>query len=325
MRGLRARLFVVQYFAWICVVFMLGVLYVRWASSWGLALYLTVGPEWLVWTILCLVGLGVLRRYARRRNEIRRLAKLYLYTESEPRSLGQTVEQLCRQRGLPLPWIYIFPRDSSEGRNASMLDEIQRRDILSLSEVIVQDFPERESRAVVAHELRHSDTIETKMLVAHMTLFRLFSRLWLCCGAIYLALGLGQRPFFGFVLDCLCGFGLLALTFLVGLLLWLSMYRANEFLVDLRSCFDTGDPEALVLALGRLESKSASDKLRSRHRGIFNRFMESIEDMPSTHPMFARRIAALERIFGPLAKDSAPTYAGPARRRRRPDFPAEVV
>jgi heat shock protein HtpX len=167
--------------------------------------------------------------------------------------------------------------------------------------------PKRELEAVIAHEVSHIRNRDTYL----MTMATVFA------GVIALVADLGFRSIAYGGRSRRAG-GLAAILAVVGfvlapyaaLLLRMSLSRRREYLADAGAAEILNDPEAMALALRRLELDSTSiryadastahiwvesptDRVESERRGVL-----AISGLFNTHPPLAERIAALEEAGG---------------------------
>jgi heat shock protein HtpX len=172
---------------------------------------------------------------------------------------------------------------------------------------LLQRMPKRELEAVIAHEISHIRHRDTYL----MTMATVFA------GVIALIADIGFRSIaYGgrsrkagiiVVIAALVGF---VLAPYAALLLRLSLSRRREFLADAGSAEILNDPEAMALALRRLQLdpttiryadasvahlwvESPTDRVESERRGVL-----ALTSLFNTHPPLDARIAALEEAGG---------------------------
>lgn len=172
---------------------------------------------------------------------------------------------------------------------------------------LLRAMPKRELEAVIAHEISHIRNRDTYL----MTMATVFA------GVIALIADIGFRSIAYGGRSRKAG-GLVAILAIVGfilapyaaLLLRMSLSRRREYLADAGAAEILNDPEAMALALRRLELDSTSiryadastahlwvesptDRVDSERRGVL-----ALSSLFNTHPALGERIEALEAAGG---------------------------
>lgn len=295
MSALTGRLWALYYLVWVIVLFCLGVLFIRWALEIGLSYFLIVLPEWFLWTIFCFAVLKFTHSRIKLRINYYQVGDVYLYSSSEPRHLAEMVEKLCLQRCWQLPHIIILKDGSKSG---SMLDENQRPDLLILDQSMIEKLKQDQLRAVIAHELRHSDATDTKLIHMMLIIYNLFHNLWASGGIVYLLFS--PTSLSDKVWSMILGVGLLALVRVVIHSLIKSMCRAMEYKTDILSSLDTGNPSALLSALDILSPEHRGESIYKKGKRSFipRALLDWLSSAPYTHPTNYQRARVLSRVFG---------------------------
>jgi heat shock protein HtpX len=177
--------------------------------------------------------------------------------------------------------------------------------------------PKRELEAVLGHEVSHVRNRDT-YLMTMATIFAGVIALIADIGFRMLIYGGGRsRKGGGVLLVVLAVIGLLLAPY-AALLLRMSLSRRREFLADAGSAEILNDPEAMALAIRRLQLdtttvkyadasvahlwvESPTSRVDSERRGVLA--MSSLFD---THPPLERRIAALEEAGGFTLPETLP-------------------
>lgn len=295
MIAIRARLWVLYYLVWVIVLFCVGVLFIRWTLEIGLSHFFIVLPEWILWTIFCFAVLRFTHKRVKLRSKYYQTGKVYRYSSSEPRHVAKIVEELCLKRHWHLPHIIIIKDRKKAG---SMLDENQRPDILILEESMIDTLTPDQLRGVIAHELRHSDATDTKLIHMMLIINTLFNNLWTFGGISYLLFS--PTSLLDKLWAIVWGVGLALLVRVAMNLLLKSMSRAMEYKTDILSCLDTGNPSALLSTLSILSPgyRSESYYLKGRHSFILLAFLDWLSSAPHSHPTNDQRTKVLNRVFG---------------------------
>jgi heat shock protein HtpX len=173
---------------------------------------------------------------------------------------------------------------------------------------LLRTMPQRELEAVLAHEvshIRHRDTY----LMTIATIFAGIIALLADLGFRSLMFGGGRRNQGGIIAIVLALVGLVLAPY-AALMLRLSLSRRREFLADAGSAEILNDPEAMALALRRLEQDTTT--IRYAEASTAHLWVESPTDRVdttrgsvkalsswfNTHPPLDARIAALEEAGG---------------------------
>lgn len=172
---------------------------------------------------------------------------------------------------------------------------------------LLRAMPKRELEAVIAHEVSHIRNRDT-YLMTMATVFAGVIALIADIGFRSIAYGGRSRKAGGLVVVlAIVGF---ILAPYAALLLRMSLSRRREFLADAGAAEILNDPEAMALALRRLELDSTSiryadastahlwvesptDRVDSERRGVL-----ALSGLFNTHPALAERIEALQEAGG---------------------------
>ena len=168
--------------------------------------------------------------------------------------------------------------------------------------------PKRELEAVLAHEISHIRNRDT-YLMTMATVFAGVIALVADIGFRTLAYGGRNRRAGGAVVSSSRSSGFVLAPY-AALLLRMSLSRRREFLADAGAAEILNDPEAMALALRRLEldtttvalrgrvdgapvGREPDDRVDSERRGVL-----AFSSLFNTHPPLEQRIAALEEAGG---------------------------
>jgi heat shock protein HtpX len=182
---------------------------------------------------------------------------------------------------------------------------------------LLETMPKRELEAVIAHEIAHVRNRDTRL----MTLAVVFAGVIALVANIafrMLAYGGGRRGKGGgpiVIVLAIVGF---LLAPIAASLLRMALSRRREYLADATAAEILNDPEAVALALRRLELDPTT--VRHADVSVAHLWIESpthsVEDAPAggsalaglfdTHPPLASRIEALEQAGGFRLPDSLP-------------------
>ena len=172
---------------------------------------------------------------------------------------------------------------------------------------LLRAMPKRELEAVIAHEISHIRNRDT-YLMTMATVFAGVIALIADIGFRSIAYGGRSRKAGGLVV-ILAVVGFILAPY-AALLLRMSLSRRREYLADAGAAEILNDPEAMALALRRLELDSTSiryadastahlwvesptDRVDSERRGVL-----ALSSLFNTHPALGERIEALEKAGG---------------------------
>jgi heat shock protein HtpX len=234
-------------------------------------------------------------------------------SDDDLRPLRRLVENVSIAAGLPVtPEVRIVDDPAPNAFAAGLRRETS---YLGVTTGLLRTMPKRELEAVLGHEISHVRNRDTYL----MTMAVVFA------GVIALIADIGFRALvYGgrsrkagalVVIVAIVGF---ILAPYAALLLRMSLSRRREFLADAGSAEILNDPEAMALALRRLQLdpttvryadaavahlwvESPTSRVDTEHRGV-----SALSSLFDTHPPLERRIAALEEAGGFRLAESLP-------------------
>ncbi|HUG64472.1 MAG TPA: M48 family metalloprotease [Gaiellaceae bacterium] len=282
------------------VVLGFALLLVGLAGLVGLALDVSLGIAALVFA-----AIYALFAIVRSRSMIAGITHAQALEPNELRPLRRLLENVSIGAGLPVtPELRIVEDDAPNAFAAGLRPTSS---YVGVTTGLLRTMPKRELEAVLAHEVAHIRNRDTYL----MTMATVFA------GVIVLVADLGFRTLaYGgrnkragaiAVVLAIVGF---ALAPYAALLLRMSLSRRRELLADSGAAEILGDPEAMALALRRLELdtttvrytsastahlwvESPTDRIASERGGVLE-----FTSWFNTHPPIRTRIAALEEAGG---------------------------
>ena len=222
------------------------------------------------------------------------------------RPLRRLVENVSIAAGLPVtPEVRIVDDPAPNAFAAGLRPQTS---YLGVTTGLLRVMPERELEAVLGHEISHVRNRDT-YLMTMATIFAGVIALIADIGFRMLLYGGGRSRKGGAIVIVLAVVGLLLAPY-AALLLKLSLSRRREFLADAGAAEILNDPEAMALALRRLELdtttvayadasvahlwvESPTSRVESERRGVL-----ALSSLFDTHPPITERIAALEESGG---------------------------
>ena len=233
------------------------------------------------------------------------------------RPLRRLVENVSIAAGLPVtPEVRIVDDPAPNAFAAGLRPQTS---YLGVTTGLLRVMPKRELEAVLGHEITHVRNRDT-YLMTMATIFAGVIALVADIGFRMLLYGGGRsRKGGGAIVIVLAVVGLLLAPY-AALLLKLSLSRRREFLADAGSAEILNDPEAMALALRRLELdtttvayadasvahlwvESPTSRVESERRGVL-----ALSSLFDTHPPLVERIAALEESGGFRLPEQLPPH-----------------
>ena len=266
----------------------------------GLAFDLSLGIFALVFAVAYAI-FGLVRS----RSMVARMTHAQELSPSELRPLRRLVENAAIGAGLPVTPELRLVDDPAPNAFAAGLRP--KTSYVGVTTGLLRTMPKRELEAVIAHEIshiRHRDTY----LMTMATIFAGVIALIADIGFRSLAFG-GRSRKGGIIVVVIAIVGFLLAPY-AALLLRMSLSRRREFLADAGSAEILNDPEAMALALRRLQQdpttlryaevsvahlwvESPTDRVESERSGVL-----ALTHLFNTHPPLEDRIAALEEAGG---------------------------
>ena len=223
----------------------------------------------------------------------------------ELRSLRRLVENVSIGAGLPVtPELRIV---DDEAPNAFAAGLRPTSSYVGVTTGLLRTMPKRELEAILAHEVSHIRNSDTYL----MTMATVFAGVIALIADIgFRSLAYGGRSRKGGALVAILAIVGFVLAPYAALLLRMSLSRRREYLADAGAAEILNDPEAMALALRRLELdtvsvryadastahlwvESPTDRIDSDRRGVI-----ALSGLFNTHPPIPTRIAALEEAGG---------------------------
>jgi heat shock protein HtpX len=282
------------------VVFGFVLLLVVLAGLVGLAFDVSLGVVALV-VALVYALFAILRS----RSMISRITHAQPLGPDELRALRRLVENVSIGAGLPVtPELRVVDDDAPNAFAAGLRPTSS---YVGVTTGLLRTMPKRELEAVIAHEIAHIRNRDTYL----MTMATIFAGVIALIADIgFRSLAYGGRSRKGGALVVVLAIVGFVLAPYAALLLRMSLSRRREYLADAGAAEILSDPEAMALALNRLELdttsvryadastahlwvESPTDRVDSERRGII-----ALSGLFNTHPPIRTRIAALEEAGG---------------------------
>ncbi|MDF1721958.1 MAG: zinc metalloprotease HtpX [Minwuia sp.] len=214
------------------------------------------------------------------------------------------VEELARNANLPMPKVYIMQNDQP---NAFATGRSPQRAAVAATTGLMQRLNRQEIAGVMAHELAHVQNRDTLTMTVTATI----------AGAIGMLANFAMfAGLFGRSdsRSPLGGIGTLLVALLAPMaaaLVQMAISRSREYVADRRGAEICGNPLWLASALQKLEAGSQIDNHKAEanpataHLFIINPLhTRKTDNLFSTHPSTANRVAALKQMAAEMAPAS---------------------
>lgn len=210
--------------------------------------------------------------------------------------LYQMVEDLARRAQIPMPRVYIIenpqPNAFATGRNPENA-------AVAFNTGLINMMTRDELAGVAAHELAHIKNRDTLTMTITATLAGAIGML----GNFAMLFG-GGRDKNGNMRNPIIGIIIMIAAPIVASIVQMAISRTREYSADKMGAEISGNPMALASALAKLEggahrymNETAENNPATAHMFIINPLSgRGADNLFSTHPKTANRIAALEEL-----------------------------
>jgi heat shock protein HtpX len=260
--------------------------------------YVVGGRDWAI-IALCFAAVMNFSVYWFSDRIVLKMYRAQEVTEAEEPGLHRIVRELALRGGLPMPKVYIIPKDAP---NAIATGRNPQHAAVAVTTGIKQLLTEEELKGVLAHELshiRHRDiligTVAATIagaigMIASMARF----------GAIFGGLG-GDNREGGGIAQLIAILVLTTLASLAAILIQLAISRSREYHADEGGAKLAGNPLYLARALAKLDAGAQRIPMQvnpsTAHMFIVNPLRgKGIQSLFSTHPPIEERIRRLEEM-----------------------------
>jgi heat shock protein HtpX len=229
-----------------------------------------------------------------------RMSRAQPVTPAQAPELHQMVDEVARAAGIPKPRVFVIPEMQP---NAFATGRNPANGVVAVTEGIMQMLSPRELKGVIAHEIAHIRNRD--ILVATVAAGIAAAVTYIANAAQFMAMFGGARS----EDDEEGGSPIAALVMafvapVAATLIQLGISRSREYLADETAAKLTGDPEALALALAKLE-RGAERIPAHVQPATASLFIvsplsagRSMMSWFSTHPPMQERIARLRGMTG---------------------------
>jgi heat shock protein HtpX len=227
-------------------------------------------------------------------------------SRAEQPRLYNLLENLCISRGITMPKLKVIDDDAL---NAFATGMNEQQYSITVTSGLLNRLNDAEMEAVLGHELTHIRNGDVRMLVVAVIIAgvvaffaELLFRMWFYSGFSW-----GRRSREdgedrgrgGAGIAIVLAIALIVLAYMLSIFIRFALSRSREFLADAGSVELTKNPDAMIMALRKIEG-------RGELPGAPSAVMEMCVDNPrtgfgelfDTHPPIERRIEALVKFAG---------------------------
>ena len=227
-------------------------------------------------------------------------------TRKEQPRLYNLLENLCISRGIPMPRLKIA---ETEALNAFASGLNPRQYAITVTSGLMNNLDDAELEAVLGHELTHIRNGDVRMLVISVIIAGIIGFIAELCFRLLFRGGLrwgggrsqpgGDRGKGGGGIAIVIAIAMIAVAWALSVVIRFALSRRREFLADAGAVELTKNPDAMIMALRKIEG-------RGEIEGATSAVMEMCVDNPrqgftdlfATHPSIESRVAALIEFAG---------------------------
>jgi heat shock protein HtpX len=271
------------------------------------------GQQGMVLALVFAAGMNLFAWWGSDRMVLRMQNAQPIGPQDAPR-LHEMTAMLAARAGLPMPALYVIHEDQP---NAFATGRSPANAAVAVNTGLLDLMPENEVAGVIAHELAHIKNRDTLIMTVTASVAGAISMLanfgMIFGGASRNRNGNGS-PFgpIGMIL-------MLILAPMAAAIVQMAISRSREYEADRVGAEITGDPLALAGALQRLEyqahaivNQRAEANPATAHMFIINPLSGArMDNLFSTHPRTANRVAALEQLAARMGEGGRAQIAAP--------------
>lgn len=249
-------------------------------------------------------------------------------TAADNPKLHRMLENLCISRGMPTPKLAILQSDALNAFASGVND---KQFTVTVTTGLVSNLDDREIEAVLAHELTHIRNGDVRMMIIAVVIAGVISLVGELVFRMFLQGGVrttssssdsDRKGGGGALVAILIGVALVVISWVLAVVVRLSLSRSREYLADAGAVELTKNPDAMISALLKISGRADIEGVPS---GIMDMCFENdpddFADLFSTHPSITKRVQALVEKAGGRMPDMPPH---PPAMQQRPDLPTMV-
>jgi heat shock protein HtpX len=245
-------------------------------------------------------------------------------TRMEQPRIYNLLENMCISRGIPMPKLKLM---ESDALNAFATGLNEKQYSITVTSALVDRLDDRELEAVLGHELTHIRNGDVRMLVIAVIIagvisffaemvFRVLFR-----GGLRLGSGRSRgdgKGAGGVVIAIIVALAAMAVAWLLSIVIRFALSRQREYLADAGSIELTKNPDAMIMALRKIEGRG---ELEGATSAVMEMCVDNprsgIADLFATHPSIDSRVDAIVKFAGghdpgPIALPEPDPFPAPA-------------
>ena len=241
--------------------------------------------------------------------------------EDNPK-LYRMLENLCISRGLTMPKLAIVESDALNAFASGVND---KQFTVTVTTGLLGQLNDAEVEAVLAHELTHIRNGDVKLMVVAVVIAGVISFIG---ELVFRGFGRSRIRFSsddskkGNAIAVVVGIAVIAISWLLAVLIRLSLSRSREYLADAGAVELTKNPDAMISALLKISGRADIDGVPSGVMDMcFENDPDDFADLFSTHPSVTKRVQALVEMAGGRMPAMPPH---PPKLSERQDLPSMV-
>jgi len=245
-------------------------------------------------------------------------------TRAEQPQLYRMLENLCISRGMPTPKLAVL---ESEALNAYASGVNDKQFTVTVTTGLLNNLDDKEVEAVLAHELTHIRNGDVKLMIIAVVITGVISLAGELVFRAFLRGGIrsssDDRKGGGAIVAVLIGVALVVVSWVLAIVVRLSLSRSREYLADAGAVELTKNPDAMISALLKISGRADIEGVPSGVMDMcFENDPDDFADLFSTHPSITKRVQALVEKAGGRMPDMPPHP--PSAVQQRPDLPSMV-
>jgi heat shock protein HtpX len=272
------------------------------------------GQTGLVIAFIIALGMNVFSLW----NSDRVVLKMHGAEEVDERSAPEyyaIVRDLAERAGLPMPKVYIMHNDQP---NAFATGRSPSRAAVCASTGLLDTLDREEAAGVIAHELAHIRNRDTLIMTVAATVA---GAITMFANMMQFSVMFGGRREGGGPLGVIGALAAIILAPIAAMLVQMAISRSREYEADRMGAEICGHPLWLASALQKIEfyarrimNPTAEESPTTAHLFIINPLSgQGMDNLFSTHPNTANRIAELQKLADAMGQSSAGPGVGSGR------------
>lgn len=267
------------------------------AIGWAISAVYGQGTSLLPWILLGAGAYALVQYFLASKLAVAMTGAKEIQKNDNPR-LWRVVENLAITTGMPMPKVYII---DDPAPNAFATGRDPKHALVAATTGIMDIMTDRELTAVMAHEMGHVKNYDIRV---SMIAFGLVSAIGIMSDIAMRMMWFGggssdNRGSASNPIVIVVGIIVIILAPIVAALVQMAISRQREYLADATGALTTRDPEALALALEKLETTAQPMQRQSASTAhlFFSNPLKpgSISALFSTHPPLEQRVARLRQ------------------------------